>query len=340
MLKLFYCSLLCFLSLFSQAQNIEIQHFNINKSISMRGLSVVNDRVAWVSGNQGQVGITKDSGETWQWVSPKGFEKLDFRDIEAFDDQRAVIINAGSPAYILKTNDGGLSWKQVYYNTDSLIFLDGMDFWDDQKGIIFGDPIKNKMPLLRTIDGGESWQDISSQLPFDLMAGEAGFAASGTSIRTLKNGKVMIGTGGLKSHIYFSNNYGKSWVKYPHPIWQGESSTGIFSLAFADAKYGIAVGGNYLKDQDNSNNIWITKNAGKTWIKPISPILGYRSAIEYIGKRVWIAVGSSGIDYSTDHGFTWTSLNKLNYNTVRKAKKGQLILLTGPKGVISKISLN
>src|SRR6266513_2088987 len=70
---------------------------------SIRGLSVVNDNVAWVSGNNGTIGKTTNGGKTWKWITVKGFEKNDFRDIEAFDAATAIIISVGEPAYILKT---------------------------------------------------------------------------------------------------------------------------------------------------------------------------------------------------------------------------------------------
>ncbi|RZK47967.1 MAG: oxidoreductase [Pedobacter sp.] len=320
-----------------KAQHFELKLLSTDKNSGLRGLSVVDNKTAWVSGSNGQVGKTLDAGQSWIWVSPPGFEKLDFRDIEAFDDKRAVIVNAGSPAYILKTENGGESWEQVYINTSPDIFLDGMEFWDENNGIIFGDPINNKMPLLITHDGGKNWESISHQLNFEFSEGEAGFAASGTSIRMQSKGHVWIGTGGKVSNIYYSKNYGKSWTKYPCPIWQGENSTGIFSLAFASAKKGIVVGGNYLKDKENPNNILLTKNGGKTWFKPVVPVNGYRSAVEYIGNKIWVSTGSSGTDYSIDDGMTWVNISKQNFNTIKKAKNGNLILLTGPNGRISQL---
>ena len=267
-------------------------------------------------------------------MTVKGFEKSDFRDIEAFDKLKAIVVNAGSPAYILKTLDGGKNWTEVYKNTESAIFLDGMAFWDNQQGIIFGDPIKNKMQLLKTTDGGISWQDISANLKKELKLGEAGFAASGTTIRTGSGGKVWIASGGAVSNIYYSANYGQTWKVYPCPIIQGESSTGPFSIAFLNSKKGIAVGGNYLKDKENENNILITKNGGKSWTKPEKPVLGYRSAVEYFSDQICFATGSSGTDYSLDGGNTWTNISTQNFNALQKAKKGSLVLLTGNKGNI------
>lgn len=230
MKKLLWCLLLA--PFFCAAQSYSIKPLHENTKTSIRGLSVVSDQVIWVSGSGGAVGKTTDGGQTWKWIKPKGYEKLDFRDIEAFDDQQAVIVNAGSPAYILKTTDGGESWTEQYKNVDSAIFLDGAGFWDKNKGIIFGDPIGDKMQLLKTTDAGKSWQDISANLKTGLAKGEASFAASGTTIKTLPGGKTWIASGGTVSNIYFSADYGQTWQVYKCPILQGESTTGPFSIDF------------------------------------------------------------------------------------------------------------
>lgn len=323
--------------LFGLAQNYQLKELTSGKNTSMRGLSIVSDSVAWVSGSNGQVGKTLDGGKTWTWTQPKGYEKLDFRDIEAFDKHKAIIVNAGSPAYILSTTDGGKNWTQVYKNLDSAIFLDGMGFWNAQEGIIFGDPIKDKMQLLKTTDGGLTWQDISGKLKENLKIGEAGFAASGTTIRTGSNGNVWIATGGKVSRIFYSGNYGNTWKVYDCPIIQGENSTGPFSIAFYDGRKGIAVGGNYLKDKESTNNVVLTTNGGKKWNKPQTPVFGYRSAVEYITNQLVFATGSSGTDYSTDGGQNWKNISTQNFNALQKAKNGNLILLTGNRGQIFQV---
>lgn len=310
-----------------------------NGSASFRGMSVVSDLVAWVSGSNGTIGRTTDGGRTWQWMKPKGYEKLDFRDIEAFDHNRAIIVNAGSPAYILLTSDGGASWKETYKNTDSAIFLDGMDFWDEQNGMIFGDPIHHKMQLLKTKDGGLTWQDISENLKSKLSTGEAGFAASGTTIRTHGKGRVWIATGGSVSNIYQSNNYGYTWNVFKCPIWQGESSTGPFSIAFYDQKTGVAVGGNYLKDNETPNNVLLTIDGGKHWKKPQQPVAGYRSGVIYVNKTTLCATGSSGTDISRDGGENWHKISNLGFNVIQKAHKGNMILLGGNKGQVYQLKI-
>jgi photosystem II stability/assembly factor-like uncharacterized protein len=325
---------LLFLPFALLAQSYDFVQQSSGNPASIRGMAVVSDQVAWVSGSNGSIGKTLDAGKTWQWMTPAGYEKFDFRDIEAFDSNKAIIVNAGSPAFILLTVDGGKSWTETYKNTDSAIFLDGMDFWDTNRGIIFGDPIDNKMQLLRTKDGGMSWTNISANLKQNMSPGEAGFAASGTSIHSIGNGKVWIATGGAASNLYYSSNYGGNWVPYKCPILQGESSTGVFSVAFLDKKNGVVVGGNYLKDKENSNNILLTSNSGRTWKKPIKPVDGFRSGVIYLTKKVLIATGTSGTDISTDGGLRWNNISKLSFNVIQKSKSGKLILLAGNKGQI------
>ena len=78
-------------------------------------------------------------------MTVNGFEKSDFRDIEAFDGNTALIMAVGEPAYILKTNDGGENWKVVYENKTKGMFLDAMDFANNREGIVIGDPINGKI---------------------------------------------------------------------------------------------------------------------------------------------------------------------------------------------------
>src|SRR6187401_2953479 len=105
--QLFFSLLLAF-SLVAQPK-VELLHSG-NK-VSIRGLSVVNDNIVWVSGSNGMVGRSNDAGKTWNWYNAKKFIpddsmklKADFRDIEAFDGATAIIMSVDAPAYILKTN--------------------------------------------------------------------------------------------------------------------------------------------------------------------------------------------------------------------------------------------
>lgn len=335
--RLFFLFFLLPVSVFSQSY--ELSSLNTTAKTSIRGLSVVSDSVAWASGSNGFIGKTLDGGKSWRWVQPTGYIQSDFRDIEAFDANHAVAVSAGSPAYVIITSDGGKSWKETYKNLDSAIFLDGMDFWDNKNGIIFGDPIKNKLQLLITADAGQTWKDISASLPFDMAQGEAGFAASGSSIKTIAGGKVWIVTGGTKSNIYTSDDYGVQWKKYECPIIHGENSTGAFSVDFYDASHGVVVGGDYQKDKENTNNVLLTDDGGKSWRKPSRPVFGYRSGVIWYDFQNAFATGTSGTDVTKDGGKSWYHISDESFNAIQKAKSGNLVILAGNKGLIYTLKL-
>ncbi|MCH5685870.1 YCF48-related protein [Niabella sp. W65] len=148
-----------------QAQSQQVQIIAQGTKTSFRGLSIKGNSI-WVSGSGGTVGRSTDRGQSWQWQIIKGYEKTEFRDIEALDEKTAVIMGIASPAYILKTSDSGQSWTKVYENKDTAMFLDAMAFKNAKEGIVIGDPINNKIFVAQTEDGGNSWQSTNAlQLP-------------------------------------------------------------------------------------------------------------------------------------------------------------------------------
>jgi photosystem II stability/assembly factor-like uncharacterized protein len=321
MKKTFYLFLFLILTQITNAQKIEIIADSIHSS--MRGLSVVDNNIIWVSGSNGTVGRSLDAGKTWKWMIVKGFEKNDFRDIEAFDKKTAVIMAVAEPAYILRTDNAGESWKVVFENKTKGIFLDAMEFWNDQSGIVIGDPVNDRFYIARTFDGGKTWRDIPENNKPIADKGEACFASSGTNIRKLNKSEAVFVSGGLSAHFFIRNR------RIKLPIIQGKESTGANSIAVKNSKTMIVVGGDFLKKDDNEKNCTITKDGGNSWFEPKIAPFGYRSCVEYLSNNKWITCGLSGADISTDNGETWTNFSKEGFHVCRKAKKGKAVFFAG-----------
>jgi photosystem II stability/assembly factor-like uncharacterized protein len=328
-LKHITCVLICFLAYSINANAQTIIPIQQNKAISIRGLSVVDDKTAWVSGTKGTIGITTDGGVNWTWQQIKGFERSDFRDIEAFSDKEAVIIASGSPAYILKTTDGGAHWDTKFQKTDTTYFLDAMDFSDKQHGFVLGDPIDGRFLLLETTDGGENWNPSAN--PPIALKDEAAFAASGTCLRA--NTSITIVTGGSKSRMLVSPISNKEWASVSLPLTNGTASRGAFSVAYGNNQT-IIVGGNYAKDKQTDSVAYLIPKS-KAKYKKNAPAIGpagYQSCVEYINNDIFLATGTSGTNITTDGGKTWRKIDDVSYNVCRKAKRGNLILLAGDRG--------
>ena len=323
---------LLLINLFATSQTVKI--LTSGTKTSLRGLSVVNDKIIWASGSKGMVARSVDGGDSWKWLTVKGFEKSDFRDIEAFDSGTAIIMGIGSPAYILKTIDGGQTWNIVYENKAPAMFLDAMDFANNKNGIVIGDPVNNKFFIARTFDGGDTWNEIPTQNVPAADSGEACFAASGTNIKLIEQDKTYFVSGGLSSRLFFKDK------SISLPVIQGKESTGANSVAVKNKKTLIIVGGDFNTPDSAEKNCVITTDMGKTWMAPAIPPHGYRSCIEYISKKKWISCGLNGIDYSTNDGKTWQWISKESFHVCRRVKAGKSIFFAGENGKIGRLNDN
>jgi len=323
--------LLISFSNFLSAQKIEI--LTSGTKTSIRGLSVVSDEVIWVSGSSGIVGKSVDGGKNWQWITVKGFEKRDFRDIEAFDKKTAIIMAIDTPAHILKTTDGGKNWKIVFTDRTPGMFLDAMDFYDKNHGIVIGDPIKGHTFIAATTNKGESWIPFANVSRPHCDSGEAYFAASGTNITYFKNKTYKAVSGGLSSHLQDGFN------STPLPIMQGKESTGANSIAAWDRSIFVIVGGDFANDKKATDNCVLSTDGGQTFKTPKTPPSGYRSCVEFITKKQLIACGTSGVDLSDDSGNTWRQISSDGFHVCQKAKSGKAVFLAGGNGKIGILKL-
>jgi len=305
----------------------------------LRGVSAVSEQVAWASGSGSTVLRTIDGGTSWQKLHVTD-ETLDFRDVDAIDAQTAYILSIGNGAAsrIYKTTDAGKTWKLQFKNDDEKAFLDAMSFWDANHGIAFGDSVDKKFYILTTSDGGNTWSRVPPDTLPPAQGNEGAFAASGTNIALFGKSHAWIGTGAAaKSRVLHTSDNGHTWQVADTPLASGPSS-GIFSIAFRDAKHGVVAGGDYTKEQQATDNLAVTNDGGATWTL-VKGLSGFRSVVAYVpGNKTLIAIGPSGSDYSLDDGRTWTTINGPGFDTFSFAKGKQTGWGAGAKGTIGRLS--
>lgn len=309
---------------------------SVNTTASLRGLAVVDAKTVWASGTGGTVIRTVDGGKVWNVISVPGAEKLDFRDIEAFDANTAFILSIGNgeSSRIYKTIDGGATWKLQFQNKNVKAFFDAIACWDRSNCIAMSDPVDGHYLLISTSDGGANWKPIVSNKMPAAKDGEAAFAASGTCLIVQGKNNAFLGSGGSDARVFRSNDRGRSWSVSDTPIAKGTPGSGIFSIAMYDTKKGVLVGGNYEKPDEHASNLAFTADGGRTWISGTG-INGYRSAVAYIENGLLVAVGTNGSDLSSDNGKTWWNFDKESYNAVA-ARGSTAIWAVGPDGRASK----
>jgi photosystem II stability/assembly factor-like uncharacterized protein len=330
--------LLMILTGYTEAQHIRM--ICAGKPVSLRGLSVVNDKIIWASGSMGSVAISSDGGNNWKWIHVPGFEKSDFRDIEAFSDQEALIMGITDPAVILRTIDGGNSWTTVFRDTAKSVFLDAMDFSGD-RGALVGDPIDGKIFFAESVDRGKNWNRKIPSGYDPTEPGEAFFAASGTNIVLIPGSghaavfSYALVSGGKKSCLYLPS---KHYVLF---INQGIESAGANSIAINPRNHNQAfiVGGDFKKDRLQFRNSLQIRFNTFSQKPPVTPPHGYRSCVEYLNDKQLICCGTTGVDISNDGGLNWTMISDKGFHVCRKAKSGNAVFLAGPEGSIARLDL-
>ena len=318
---------------------------DIDTPASFRGLSVVSDQIVWASGSEGTFIKTIDGGATWSVDSISGATDLELRDIEAFDENTAYTMSVGDgeKSRIYKTTDGGRNWTLQFTNPHPQGFLDGIAFWDIDNGLAYGDPVDGHCFIIRTSDGGENWRRVAIENIPPAQAGEYGFAASGTGITVFGTNHAWICTGGSTARVLRSIDKGETWTIADTPIISGETSTGIFGLAFRDENNGVAVGGDYQKPDQTDKNCAFTTDGGVTWqLNEDSPPTGFKSAVVYLPGSTpptLLTLGTSGTDYSLDNGTVWIHMDTTSFNSVEFSPSGATGWAAGIRGKIAKLAV-
>jgi photosystem II stability/assembly factor-like uncharacterized protein len=285
---------------------------------SSRGLSAVSERVAWVTSDGGTVLRTTDRGATWQSVGPPGVSGLLVRDVEAFDENTAVILSLGftpDAFRIYRTIDGGQTWTLTFQNTEATAFYDCMAFFDKHRGLALSDPINGRFRILATSDGGRTWGIVNADMP-PALPGEFAFAASGQCITTAGGRDAWFGTGGdAVARVFHSGDRGRTWTVANTPIRSGPSA-GISALAFRDPLHGIAAGGDFDPTAASVDTLALTDDGGATWQLNQNAPDELRSGAHWVTGRDTIIVGPGGSDVSTDGGRTWRGFDEGSFHTI------------------------
>ncbi|MDP2189281.1 MAG: hypothetical protein Q8J69_11430 [Sphingobacteriaceae bacterium] len=322
----------------------------VGVNTNIRALAVNDSLNWWFGGSGGWLGHTADGGKSWELHQPAG-SAVDFRSIHAFNQQEAVAAIAGQPAKIYRTQNGGKAWELVHWLKDTSAFIDAIGFWNAQDGLLFGDPLGDgRMLLLRTSDGGRSWEALPDSSRPQLYPGEAAFAASGTAMQCVGDSTVAIVSGGSRSRLFVSHNRGRTWEVVAADRWQpgpnvwdkqaqtefglmqhGSASKGAFSVGFSPDSQWVLTGGDYLQDTSASGNFLI--RGRDFWWRARQAPRGYRECVAFIAEHIWVVTGPAGSDISWNGGLDWQQLNDFDGMHVVK-KLGNGLLLAGKGGVL------
>jgi photosystem II stability/assembly factor-like uncharacterized protein len=327
---------------------------------SLRGIHNVGGGVAWASGTNGTVLRTEDGGYLWQTCTiPPGAEKLDFRGIQAFDENTAIVMSSGpgDQSRLYKTTDGCQTWKLLFTNPDKEGFWDSVQA-DDSQALVLGDSVAGKLKIWNINLESPSDSEIAYEVShLRAEPNESSFAAS-NSVFIVRE-KEIVNSGwayrwwlatATPNHatVYLVRDERtacepclEETKKIELPMSQGNATAGIFSLSVDGQRNIVAVGGDYKNPEATAKTAAYSSDLGLTWHPAQTPPHGYRSSVAFDPtQKLWITVGPNGTDISTDDGKNWHPLTPSGYDPPDADKNWNALSLpfvVGPKGRIGKL---
>ncbi len=256
-----------------------------------------------------------------------------------------AVAQNGSLKKIIKTTDGGETWKYVYRDIDS--FINGK--WPKYaRDIAY--PTKNLCivsldtnSLMKTTDGGETWNEYQVEIPYqplgfgdidmydsnngamfsdryvvvshdgfktwDTLPSPQGFMIYCGSMASPNSICVLSrdidGSPDFNERFYRSDDIGKTWNEYPHPDYRIPQR-----IKFVDSLIGFEVGGKRTGlGNQQYELIFKTSDGGRTWEKVLDTIIGYSFGLQdldFYDKDNGIVVGQFGaIFWTHDGGKSW-----------------------------------
>ena len=147
-------------------------------------------KTIWAGTDDGLIHVTRDSGTTWQNVTPpvmKSWAKVSLIDAGRFDANTAyAAINTfrldDLRPHILRTHDGGKTWKEITNDLPNGGIVNSVREDPIRKGLLF---CGTEQAVYFSINDGDSWQPLRLNMP-------------ATSIRDLvvHNDDIVVGTHG------------------------------------------------------------------------------------------------------------------------------------------------
>jgi photosystem II stability/assembly factor-like uncharacterized protein len=261
----------------------------------LHGVFFLDQNRGWVAGSGGTLLETIDGGQTWRKVNTLTRDNL--RDVYFANEKIGWLVaerdilklkkNDEPPTYLLKTEDGGLSWRRVLLNGsgDNARMVRAV-FAGAERGWIFGET----GVVFATSDGGAHWVRQPSPTKHLLLGGvfvdptHGWLVGAGATIlqtsdggTTWRTGNVRDGAGtrftatsfvgkslgwavGTAGRVFATTDGGRTWFEQRSNV-----EADLWDVKFIDAAEGWAVGnqGTLLQTRDSGIH-WFTNPSGTT----------------------------------------------------------------------------
>ena len=295
---------------------------------TLLAVKAVDNNVVWTSGMNGGVFLTTNGGAAWRSAGGGTLGTGTVNAVEALDAGNAfVTVFSNNAGKIFRTSNGGSSWSAV--STQAGVAIGGVQMRTSLEGYAVGSPAGSKWTVLKTTDGGVTWNSLPTGPSEDSLTTLAQSYYGPYPIRPV--GVQLLGStlwfGSISGAVYRSTDFGATWST-------GASAVPLGALHFNSASVGLS-GGMYRDSMRTS------VNGGLSWDTVSSPGTNQVTCISGTGSEFWATIGSS-IAYTNNSGHTWSystpghwginaPLNALTFTTAASQLNGWAV---GDSGLV------
>lgn len=293
--------------------------------------------VLWTGGTGGTWGRSLDGGQTWTMGVVPGADTLQFRDVEAFSENEAVLLSIGSggASRVYSTSDGGETWQLRWTNPEPEAFYDCFAFFDRQHGFAFSDAVGTRFPLIQTRDGGRTWTPVPADRVPAAKPGEGGYASSGTcAVARGDRGWIVTNGGDGPDRVLLTEDRGEMWQAIETPIGSDDGGRGLATLAAGERV--LRAG---LLGEIDGITLLRSEDQGRTWQRDGTTTLDrvYGMALVRLarGAEASVAVGPGGVDVQRPGG-AWQHTTDVEMWGIVSTGDGQAVAV-GRNGRVARI---
>ncbi|HMQ46780.1 MAG TPA: YCF48-related protein [Saprospiraceae bacterium] len=213
---------------------------------------------------------TSDGGETWEDITGElPMTPTGVCGMQHLGDSTLLAVGAWfGPAFILRTEDRGISWDSLNLSDYAEGLID-VHFFSRDTGLVCGRG-SNGGIILYTTDGGESWEEVFNTFSAGDYVWKLQFIDEQHAVGSVQ-------TFGAMGWLLKSDDGGLSWVKKPVPIgdaqgvgfvtplkgWMGGYGNGFFATEDGGNTWELVpFGGNYNRFQFFNANFGFASGAG------------------------------------------------------------------------------